>query len=145
VVASPPGAPKIRWSGPAKAKAGDVIELALDFDSSDPLRAASLQLAFSPAEFELVGIEDGRYFDKGNVGAFGKSIDAVSGRISVGITAPEGAPAKGSGKLALIKLRALKVASEASVGLIAFTPIGAEKAIPRPSLPLLHMMELTSK
>jgi general secretion pathway protein D len=145
VVASPPGAPKIRWSGPAKAKAGDVIELALDFDSSDPLRAASLQLAFSPAEFELVGIEDGRYFDKGNVGAFGKSIDAVSGRISVGITAPEGAPAKGSGKLALIKLRALKVASEASVGLIAFTPIGAEKAIPRPGLPLLHMMELTSK
>jgi general secretion pathway protein D len=140
VVVSPPGAPKLVWHGPAKAKVGDVIELALEIDSADALRAASLQLAFQSAEFEVVAVEDGQYFGKDGKGAFSKSVDAASGRISVGASAPEGAPRSGAGRVALVKLRALKEAQEASVGLVALTPIGAEKSVPRPGLPLLHML-----
>lgn len=140
VVASPPGAPKVSWSGPVKAKVGDVIELALDLSSVDSLRAASLQFAFQPAEFEVVAVENGHYFGKDDKGAFSKAIDTVSGRISIGISAQEGSPKNGTGKLAFVKLRALREVPETSVGLIALTPIGADKAVPRPGLPLLHMM-----
>lgn len=145
VVVSPPGAPKVSWTGPSKAKVGDVIEVGLEFDSQDALRAASLQFAYQNSEFELLDVEDGRYFSKDNKGAFSKTIDAMSGRISVGISAAEGVPAKGAGKLVILKLRALKDAPEASIGVIALTPIGAEKSIPRPGLPLLHITEVSAK
>jgi general secretion pathway protein D len=91
------------------------------------------------------GIEDGLYFSKDNKGAFSKSGDGSSGRISVGISSPEGEAAKGAGKLLTVKLRALKEAAEAKVGLIAVTPIGAEKAVPRPGLPLSHMISILAK
>lgn len=140
VVASPPGAPKLTWTGPGKAKVGEVLELALELDSADKLRAASLQFAYQPAEFEIVAVEDGHYFGKDEKAAFSKAVDPVSGRISIGASAQEGQPKSGSGRLAVIKLRPLKEAPEASFGLIALTPIGADKAVPRPGLPLLHML-----
>jgi general secretion pathway protein D len=145
VVASPPGAPKLGWVGPTKAKVGEIVELGLQIESADALRAASLQLSFDASEFEMRGIEDGLYFSKDNKGAFSKSGDGSSGRISVGISSPEGEAAKGAGKLLTVKLRALKEAAEAKVGLIAVTPIGAEKAVPRPGLPLSHMISILAK
>lgn len=145
VVLSPPGAPKLTWNGPVKAKIGDSFELGLDIDSPDALRATSLQFSYSPSDFEIVGIEDGHYFGNGEKVAFSKSIDAGSGRVSVGISAAEGAPAKGAGKLLLLKLKALKEAPEASVSLIAVTPVGAEKAVPRPGLPIAHVVALGEK
>jgi general secretion pathway protein D len=145
VVVSPPGAPKVGWSGPARAKVGEVVELALEVDSPDALRAASLQLAYQNSEFELLEVADGRYFNKDNKGAFSKSIDPLNGRVSVGISASEGAPVKGAGKLITLKLRALKEVPEASLGVIALTPIGADKSIPRPGLPLQHMIGISAK
>lgn len=144
VVVSPPGAPKINWVGPSKAKVGEVVELELQLESNDALRAASLQLSIDTSEFEMVGIEDGHYFSK-DKGAFSRSADGASGRVSIGISAPEGAPAKGAGKVLAVKLRALKEASEANVTLIAMTPIGAEKAVQRPGLPLVHLMSVSAK
>jgi len=145
VVVSPPGAPKITWSGPAKAKAGEVIELGLEIDSQDALRAASLQLAFNPADFSVVSIEDGHYFGKDDRGGFSKSVEGASGRISVGASSAEGVSGKGAGKLLVLKLRALKEAPETSVALVAVTPVGSEKAVPRPGLPVSHVMALSEK
>jgi general secretion pathway protein D len=141
---SPPDAPKLTFEGPGKARVGEVIELALNLESADALRAASLQLAYQPAEFDLVAVEDGGYFSKDGKGAFSKSADVASGRISVGLNAGEGTPAKGAGKVLTIKLKALKDAPDASVGVIALTPIGAQKAISRPGLPILHRVVVGS-
>ncbi|WP_374581722.1 cohesin domain-containing protein [Pseudoduganella sp.] len=143
VVTSPPGAPKLTWIGPRSAKVGEIVELSLDIDSADSLRATSLQFSYQPAEFEIVAVDDGQYFGKDGKGAFSKTIDAAGGRISIGASAPDGAPRKGTGRLVALKLRALKEVTEASVGLIALTPVGAEKAIPRPGIPVLHLMDVS--
>jgi len=145
VMLSPPGAPKLSWNGPSKAKIGDVIELGLDIDSPDALRATSLQLAYTPSDFEIVSIDDGRYFGNGEKVGFSKSIDAASGRASVGISAAEDSPAQGAGRLLLLRLKALKEAPEATVAVIAMTPVGAEKAVPRPGLPMAHVVALGEK
>ena len=94
------------WIGPEKAKVGEVFVLGLEVDSPDALRAMSLQLAYTPGDVEVVGIDDGRYFGKDDQVGFSKSFDAGGGRISVGISAPEGIQGKGAGKLLTLKLRA---------------------------------------
>lgn len=145
VVISPTGAPKIRWSGPDKVKVGQVVELPLEVECDDALRAMSLQFAYLGEEFELVEIDDGQYFSKGGKGAFSKSVDAPSGRVSVGISAAEGSSGKGIGRLLTLKMRALKASPEASVSLIAVTPVGTEKAVPRPGLPVSHVLSVEEK
>ena len=145
VAISPPGAPKLRWSGPDKVKVGQVVEFPLELESDDPLRAMSLQLAYQGEEFEFLEIDDGQYFNKSGKGAFSKSVDAQSGRVSVGISAAEGSSVKGPGKLLTLKMRALRASPEASISLIAVTPVGTEKAVPRPGLPVSHLLSVEDK
>jgi general secretion pathway protein D len=135
-----PGAPKVSWSGAGKAKLGEVIELQLNVDSDDAIRAAALQLAFQPAELELVAVEDGGYLKNNGKGAFSKVIDAATGRVSIGLGGGDGAAVKGKGNFVTVKVRALKETPDTSVSVIALTVIGAEKAIPRPGLPVQHQI-----
>ncbi|GGY72053.1 cohesin domain-containing protein [Pseudoduganella plicata] len=140
--AAGPDAPKFAWTGPASVKAGETVTLKLNMDSPKALRAASLQLGFNPAEFDIVSIDDGGYFNQGGKGAFSKSVDAASGRASVGFN-NEGGEAKGEGAVLAVTLRARVAAPEAQVSLIAATPIGASTAISRPALPAWHRIAIT--
>jgi general secretion pathway protein D len=140
--ASGPDAPRFAWSGPASVKAGETVTLKLAMDSPKALRAASLQLGFNPAEFDIVSIDDGGYFNKGGKGAFSKSVDAASGRASIGFGNDAG-DAKGEAAILTVTLRARTAAPEAQVSLIAMTPIGASTAVSRPALPATHRIPIT--
>jgi general secretion pathway protein D len=136
VPATGPDAPKMTWEGPAAAKVGENVQLYLSIDSQEVLRAASMQLAFNPAEFELVAVSDAGYF--GNEKAvFSNSVD-TSGRASIGIKAPDEAPVKGAGRVLAVTLKPLAVSAGANVSLISMTPIGAQKSVGRPALPTTH-------
>jgi len=145
VVVSPPGAPAVSWIGSTKAKVGEVVELGLQFDSIEKLRAASVQVAFNPSDFDLVSIDDGHYFGNDAKASFSKSSDGASGRISISTSAPDGVLQKGTGRLFTLKLRALKEAQESAVSVIAMTPVGAEKAVPRPGTPVSHVIAVSEK
>jgi general secretion pathway protein D len=144
--ASAPDAPKLAWTGPASVKAGQTFSLELRMDSAEALRAASLQVACNPAEFELVSLEDGGYFNKDGKGAFSKSFDVASGRASVGMKAADGAEAAGQGAALTLTLRARTPPAAphaTTIGVIAATPIGSKKAVGIPALPALHNIVIT--
>ncbi len=137
-------APQLRWEAPSTAKVGEPVQLILAMDSADALRAASLQVAYDPAVFELVALNDAGYFGKDNKSVFSKSIDGASGRASVGVKAQNDAPAKGPGRVLALTLKPLRPALDASVSVISMTPVGAQKAIGSPALPLAHVITVTN-
>lgn len=136
-LASAPGAPGLKWEGEEKMRLGQQTTLYLNLDSADALRAASLQLSYNPAEFDIVSVEDTGYFGKPEQGAFSKSVDAAGGRVSAGLNGGD-AKAKGAGKILAVTVKAKSVTAGGDISLIAATMIGAEKAIPSPGLPLVH-------
>lgn len=140
--ASAPNAPKIGWLGPASVKSGENVTLTLNMDSAAALRAGSAQLAYNPAEFDVVSVEDGGYFSRDGKGSGSKSVDAASGRISLGFDTGAGAPASGAKPLLTVTLKARRQSPDASVSLIAFTPIGAQSAVGRPGLPVSHRITI---
>lgn len=133
-------APQLRWEAPTAAKVGEPIQLYLAMDSAEGLRAASLQVAYDPADFEVVALNDAGYFGKDNKSVFSKSVDSASGRASVGIKAQDDAPAKGQGRVLALTLKPLRPSQDASISVISMTPVGAQKAIGNPALPVTHVM-----
>ncbi|OEZ54887.1 type II secretion system protein D precursor [Duganella sp. HH105] len=145
-VISPPGspnAPKLAWAGPAEARIGETVTLTLNMDSPELLRAASLQLAFDPAELEIVSVDEGDYFAKGGASTFSKAIDAASGRVSIGAGVSAGSGAKGAGRVLTVAVKARAPGNGNGIGIIAMTPIGGERAVGRPGLPLVHALTVT--
>lgn len=138
--ASGPDAPKLVWEAPPTARVGQPFLAYLAMDSAQALRAASLQLAYDPAQFEIVAVDDGGYFGKEGKAVFSKSVDMASGRASFGIKAPDDAPAKGAGRILALTLKPLKAMPEASIALISLTPIGSGQALGSPALPVVHSM-----
>lgn len=137
--ATAPNAPKLSWEGPAELKAGELTTLYLNLDSTETLRASSLQLAFNPAELELVSLEAGDYFSKAGKGTFSKTIDGNGGRASVGVGISGGEGAQGRGRLLAVTVKAkapVNGVNSTSIGVIAMTPIGASLAVGRPGLPV---------
>lgn len=141
--ASSPDAPKLQWQGPASVKAGEVFTLQLSMDSPEALRAASLQLAFNPAEFEIVSIGDGAYFGADGKGTFSHTIDNPGGRASLGASGTDTNGIKGAGKLLSVQVKAKSASPGAQISVIGMTPIGAQRAISRPGLPYSHQITVT--
>ncbi|MFS2002655.1 cohesin domain-containing protein [Duganella sp. CT11-25] len=140
---SPPSAanaPKLSWEGPEHAKVGEVITFNLNMNSPDLLRAASLQLAFNPAELEIQSVKEGDYFSHAGKSNFSHAIDNVSGRVSLGVGGSDDNGAKGAGRLLVVTAQIRSAANPLAIGLVAMTPIGAETAVGRPGLPLVYKM-----
>jgi general secretion pathway protein D len=140
--AGDPGAPALAWEGAAEAKVGEDFTLRLNIDSLDALRAASLQLAYNPAEFELKLIDDGGYFGNGDQVAVSKSTDAAGGRASISMNGTADGGVRGGGRLLSVTLRPLAPSANAKISVIAMTPIGAVKAIGRPGMPLPYKVAI---
>jgi general secretion pathway protein D len=136
---SSPNAPRLQWQGPQQGKVGQPLTLTLEMDSPDALRAASLQLAFNPAEMEVLKIEEGNYFSRAGKGAFSNAIDQAGGRISIGASGPDGSPAQGAARVLSVTFKPLtQVLMGTEVSVISATPVGGAKAVGRPGLPLSH-------
>jgi len=133
---------KVSWKGPAQAKVGETVSLELDIDTADPLKTIPLQLAFNPAEFEVIAVKEGDFFGKSGKASFNQAIDKQSGRVSVGGGNDNPVGAKGSGSLLTIELKALQPINEANVSLIGLTPIGGAQPVGRLALPIAHKIEI---
>lgn len=136
------GGTKVSWQGPDKAKVGETVTLELRLDSPDALRAAPVQFAYKPTEFEVVSVKEGDYFSKAGKANFSQLVDKPSGRVSIGLASGEAAGAKGEGRLFSVELRPLQPNPEAEISLIAMTPVGGQQAVARPDLPLTHKINV---
>ena len=139
--ATGPDAPKVSWQGPSTMKVGETATVTLNLDSMEPLRAASIQIGFDPNEFDVIAIDDGSYMNQDGKGAFSKSVDGPSGRVSIGMSNEAGA-AKGPGKALTMTVRALAAAPESAISVVALAPIGTSKSISRPGLPVVHRLAI---
>lgn len=142
---SAPNAPKLSWQGPASAKTGEVVTLSLNMDSPELLRAASLQLAFNPAELQILSVQEGDFFSKAGKSTFSNVVDGPGGRVSIGAGAGEGNGVKGAGRVLTLTCKALpgqNTIDSTTLSVIAVTPIGGQLAVGRPGLPIVHTLTI---
>lgn len=132
---------ELHWKGPSVAKIGEVIKLTLELNSSEALRAAPLQIAFNPAQFEVVAVTEGDYFNREGKGVFNHVMEKPGGRVSVSAAGPSDG-VKGAAKYLDIELRALQQAPDATVSVYGLMPVGANRSIARPPMPVTHTLEL---
>jgi len=131
---------KLQWNGPRTGKVGQTMSLELVLDSQHALRAAPLQLAFDPTQFEIVAVNDGNYFSKAGKSNFSYAVDKASGRVSVGISGVDTASPAGKGKLISIDLKPVVPAAGAELSVIGITPVGNAQAVSKPVLPVSHQI-----
>lgn len=134
----------LSWKGPLKGKVGEVLTLELQLECTKALRAAPLQLAFNPIQFQVVSVKEGDFFSQGGKGNFSQVIDMASGRISVGATSNEAAGVKGKGRLLTVELKPLAAAAEAEISVVGIIPVGISQAIDRPASPIVYKMEIAN-
>lgn len=129
---------KLIWKGPKQAKIGQPVTFELMADSQHTLRAAPLQLAFNPGQFDILSVQEGNFFSKAGKSNFSHVVDKASGRVSIGMASSEAAGVKGEGKLLTIEIKPLTAAANAEIAIIGLTPIGSTQAVTKPVLPVSH-------
>lgn len=133
---------QISWVGTKEGRVGQILQLQLQLESANALRALPFQLAYDNTQFEIVSLEEGDFFNQSGKGAFNHVIDKASGRISVGAAASDAAGAKGKRRVLTIQLKPLKEEAEAVIQVIGISPIGATKTLYPPALPITHVMTI---
>lgn len=129
-----------KWNGPTQLQAGVPVKFDLMLGSSNALRAVPLQLAFDPTQFAVIRVSEGDYFGHTGKNQFSSTIDARSGRVSIGAASTDPEGVKGELRLLSIELRPLVPAADARMNIIGLTPIGSTRAIDRPNLPISFPM-----
>lgn len=133
---------RLTWKGPKQANVGQPVVLELMIDSQHALRAAPLQLAFNPEQFEILSVKEGDFFSKAGTTNFSDVVDRAGGRVSVGMASSETAGAQGGGRLLTIEVKPLAPANDAEIGVIGLTPIGSGQAVQKPVLPVTHQLAI---
>jgi general secretion pathway protein D len=137
-----PGAPQLRWVGPAQAKAGVPFKLELRVDSVASLRALPMQIGFDATLLQVLSVREGDYFSKAGPSSFSHNVDLTNGRISIGSASSGAGAAKGEGALVTVEFMPLRAGEAAQVNLISVSPIGQSKSVPTPALPVGHRLML---
>jgi general secretion pathway protein D len=128
------------WRAPSNVKIGEEVRLELLVKSERPLRGLPLQIAFDPATFDVVRVEEGEFFRQGGAKtSFAHNIDRAAGRVFVGIsrTASDGAQGEAALLSLVLKSKMAKPASEIQV--VAATPVvlgagAVTVSLPRPQI-----------
>jgi hypothetical protein len=108
------GPAKLRWEGPASARAGTSFDVSLRVTSGEQIRAAPMQVRFDPAVLESVSVRPGRYFVAPS-GNFGYRVNP-DGSIFVGVSNQNPTLASDAEMLVLtFKPKRAAVAAEISV------------------------------
>lgn len=107
---------QLRWDGPKQLRAGASFSVALRLSSSQPVRAAPMQLRFDPGLLEAVNVRAGKFFDQGN---FAYRVNA-EGSIFVGATAP-GAPPGADAELIIVTFKPIKAGATAELNVASLS------------------------
>jgi general secretion pathway protein D len=132
--------PALRLSGPAEAKAGDVVAVQLSLESAAALRGMPLQFAYTRQRLSLLGADEGDYFKRdGAQTNFSSSGEAGDGRLRVGVLRTQATGASGQGPVVTLRFKALEP-GPAEVVLLSAEPIGITQPALAPTLPpALHV------
>ncbi len=134
----------LSWLAPASIRAGEEFRVALQARSSGPVKGASIQLRYDAAQFEVLAVEDGGYFDQvGGRAVFTPRIDPTLGVVFATVGASAAGSAQGDGPLITLRMKARGPAASARLqigNLVAVDPANRRVPIEGPA-----PLELTSR
>jgi len=107
---------QLRWDGPKQVSAGGNFTVALHVSTQQPLRAAPMQLRYSPGVLEPVEVRPGKFI--GN-GSFSYRV-SPDGSIFVGATTPSVAPGADA-ELVIVTFKSLKAGATAEISMSALS------------------------
>jgi len=114
------GPAQLRWEGPARVAAGESFSVALRVSTSEPLRAAPMQLRFAPDVLQPVNVRPGKFFGQGS---FSYRVNP-EGSIFVGASSPAAA-AGNDAELVVVTFRPIKRGTTAELTMGALSLQGA--------------------
>ena len=109
------GPAQLRWDGPERVAAGESFTVALRVSTSEPLRAAPMQLRFAPDVVQPVTVKPGKFFGQGTF----SYRDNPAGWIFVGASSPAAA-AGNDAELVIVTFKPIKSGTaELSMGALS--------------------------
>jgi general secretion pathway protein D len=116
----------LTWLAPEATKAGEVFVVALQARSEAAIKGATLQWQYDTTQIEVLGVDDGGYFDSvGGRAVFTPRVDPRQGTINTTLGASGAASKAGEGGFVSLRLRALKPASRSSLQLVQAVAVDA--------------------
>jgi general secretion pathway protein D len=127
--AAGPALAQLALQGPQNAANGATFEVALNINTTIPIRGLPLQLEFDRAKLELVESGEGEFFKQnGAAVSVSRNVDAAQGRASLGVIRNTADGASGAGTILKLKFKA-KAAGDASIRIVSATPIVVDRAV----------------
>ena len=110
------GPAQLRWEGPDRVAAGESFTVTLRVSTTEPLRAAPMQLRFAPDVLQPVNVRPGKFFGQGS---FTYRVNP-EGSIFVGASSPAAA-AGNDAELVIVTFRPIKrgITAELSMGALS--------------------------
>lgn len=127
---------QLRWAAPNEVKVGDTFNVTVNAATGAALRGLPLEMLFSSAQLEVMSISEGGFLKQGDAStSFVQAVNAVAGRINVGLMRNEGEGASGEGALLTIQFKA-KAAGSAQLSFTSVRPMSAAGLIATQNLPV---------
>ena len=114
------GPAQLRWEGPERVAAGESFNVTLRVSTTEPLRAAPMQLRFAPDVLQAVKVRPGKFFGQGS---FTYRVNP-EGSIFVGASSPAAA-AGNDAELVVVTFRPIKRGITAELSMSALSLQGA--------------------
>ena len=114
------GPAQLRWEGPERVAAGESFSVTLRVSTTEPLRAAPMQLRFAPDVLQAVNVRPGKFFGQGS---FTYRVNP-EGSIFVGASSPAAA-AGDDAELLVVTFRPIKSGTTAELSMGALSLQGA--------------------
>lgn len=134
----------LSWQAPASIRADEPFVVALKARSDGPVKGASIQLRYDAAQFEVLAVEDGGFFDQvGGRAVFTPRIDPTLGVVFATVGATGAGSAQGDGPLIKLRMKARGPAANTRLqigNLVAVDPANRRVPIEGPA-----PLELTSR
>lgn len=125
----------LSFQGPAQLKVGEEATVVLQAKSDVPLTALPLNLRFTPDTLQIVGVNEGDYFQQGNaVSSFTHAVRAKEGRLSLGLLSNVSQGVTGEGDVVSLRVKAL-AAGPASIAVHSGDVLGVNVVVPMPVKP----------
>ena len=132
------------WRAPSTVKIGDEVRVDLLVKSERPLRGLPLQIAFDPATFDVVRVEEGDFFRQGGAKtSFAHNIDQAAGRVFVGINRTANDGAQGEAVLLGVVLKSKMARPASEIRVVAATPVVLGAGAVTVSLPKPQVVAVT--
>jgi hypothetical protein len=108
---------RMRWEGPASARAGASFNVALRMTTGEQIRSAPMELRFDPKLLEAVSVRPGRYFGGNGAANFGYRING-EGSIYIGVSNASPSPASDA-ELLVLTFKPIKAGTSAELSVAA--------------------------